>query len=234
DAFVTKVTPDGSGLDYSTYLGGSGTDDGEGIAVDGNGNAYVTGITFSGDFPTTATATQSTSGGGSDGFVAKLSKGIDIVADTNRDSKVTDADENGKDTFTKDRGAIFSVEYVDADNDGVPDGISFKDDGTPVETHDLAGHPSIVNTQDVAPVVIRKLGKLPAGSKVYLKWPEKEDIQSIYVFKNIAVNEEAIWGGLGDRVAGGAAQPLEEDITPYVSETEDRTFGIEGLFFPTA
>ncbi len=43
DAFVTKLNAGGAALVYSTYLGGSGNDDGYGIAVDGAGNAYVTG-----------------------------------------------------------------------------------------------------------------------------------------------------------------------------------------------
>jgi len=53
DAFVTKVSSDGATLLYSTYLGGSRTDYGNGIAVDTFGDAYVTGFTDSGDFPVT-------------------------------------------------------------------------------------------------------------------------------------------------------------------------------------
>src|ERR1019366_5431218 len=51
-AFVTKINPTGSALVYSTYLGGSGDDGGTGIAVDSAGNTYVTGNTWSTDFPT--------------------------------------------------------------------------------------------------------------------------------------------------------------------------------------
>lgn len=73
DAFVTKFNPTGSSLIYSTYLGGSATDVGFGIAVDASGNAYVTGSTSSTDFPFTLGAFQNSFGGGaSDAFVTKL------------------------------------------------------------------------------------------------------------------------------------------------------------------
>src|SRR6185503_5666206 len=52
DAFVTRLSSTGSALAYSTYLGGSNYDVGTAIAVDGNGNTYVTGWTYSSDFPT--------------------------------------------------------------------------------------------------------------------------------------------------------------------------------------
>jgi hypothetical protein len=72
DAFVTELNPTGTALVYSTYLGGTGDDVGRGIAVDGAGNAYVTGYTDSADFPTTAGAFQAAFGGGYDAFVTKL------------------------------------------------------------------------------------------------------------------------------------------------------------------
>ena len=60
DAFVTELNPTGSGLVYSTYLGGSGNDEGYPIAVDTSGNFYVTGLTYSSNFPTTPGAFQTT------------------------------------------------------------------------------------------------------------------------------------------------------------------------------
>ena len=83
DAFVAKLSADGSALAYSTFLGGTGFEIDQGfdtlarrvgeIAVDAEGNAYVTGSTTSADFPTTAGAFQTTHAGGMDVFVTKLS-----------------------------------------------------------------------------------------------------------------------------------------------------------------
>lgn len=82
NAFVTKLNSAGTGLIYSTYLGGSGGmcgtyganggDRGVGIAVDALGNAYVAGMTSSSDFPTTPGAFQTALLGQGDAFVTKL------------------------------------------------------------------------------------------------------------------------------------------------------------------
>jgi hypothetical protein len=73
DVFVTKLNASGSGLVYSTYIGGSDGDGGSGIAVDGSGNAYVTGQTDASNYDVTPGAFQTTYGGGTyDVFVTKL------------------------------------------------------------------------------------------------------------------------------------------------------------------
>jgi uncharacterized repeat protein (TIGR01451 family) len=88
NAFVAQLTPDGAGLVFSTYLGGSDATEGNGIAVDGSSNIYLTGWTRSSDFPTTANAFQSTNRTfngyfyTSTGFVSKISPGaadVDIA-----------------------------------------------------------------------------------------------------------------------------------------------------------
>ncbi len=72
DAFVLKLNAAGSGLSYSTFLGGTQMDDALGIALDAGGDAYVTGQTVSSDFPLTAGAFDTTRGGDYDAFVSKL------------------------------------------------------------------------------------------------------------------------------------------------------------------
>ncbi|MEH1835805.1 MAG: SBBP repeat-containing protein [Nostoc sp.] len=72
DVFVTKVDLQGNGLIYSTYLGGSDSEVGRGIAVDNFGNAYITGDTSSNNFPV-KNALQNTYGGNGDAFVTQLS-----------------------------------------------------------------------------------------------------------------------------------------------------------------
>ena len=60
DAFITKLNTSGTALVYSTYLGGTSTDQASAIAVDSSGDAYVTGSTNSATFPTTVGAFQTT------------------------------------------------------------------------------------------------------------------------------------------------------------------------------
>ncbi|MBI3909560.1 MAG: SBBP repeat-containing protein [Armatimonadetes bacterium] len=74
DAFVARVRADGTGLDYCGYIGGSGADYGNGVAVDSAGNAYVVGYTASTEatFPETVGPDLTHNGGSFDAFVAKV------------------------------------------------------------------------------------------------------------------------------------------------------------------
>lgn len=71
DAFVSKLNAAGSAFVYSTYLGGADHEFGSDIALDGSGNAFIAGDTWSDDFPT-ANAIQSAFGGGIDAFALKM------------------------------------------------------------------------------------------------------------------------------------------------------------------
>jgi len=86
DAFVTKLGSSGDALIYSTFLGGSDDDDANAIAVDDNGNAYVSGSTASTDFP--ILNPYQTDQGGEDAFVTMIG-----VPDTDVDG-VPDIDDN--------------------------------------------------------------------------------------------------------------------------------------------
>lgn len=92
DGFVTKLNATGTALIYSTYLGGSGDDRCNKIAVDSSGNAYVAGETTSSNFPT-ANALQGTFGGGlSDAFVTKINaEGSALVYSTYLGGEIFDA-----------------------------------------------------------------------------------------------------------------------------------------------
>ena len=72
DAFVAKMNAARTLWLYTVYLGGSGMDSGKAIAVDASGNAYITGVTGSPDFPVTSGALSAYNSGEEDAFVAKL------------------------------------------------------------------------------------------------------------------------------------------------------------------
>src|SRR5262245_16930136 len=79
DAFITKLKSDGSAFVFSTYLGGSHGDDSQSLAIDGNGDVYVTGLTSSTDFPTASPLQGANAGGNAtsgkasyDAFVSKF------------------------------------------------------------------------------------------------------------------------------------------------------------------
>ena len=72
EAFITKVNWNGSDILYSTFIGGGGWDYGKGIVIDSNENAYITGRTYSSDFPTTSGVYDDSYNASADLFVSKL------------------------------------------------------------------------------------------------------------------------------------------------------------------
>jgi Beta-propeller repeat len=79
EVYVTKLNGAGAALVYSTYLGGTGNDGAFGVAVNPSGNAYLTGVTDSLNFPTTPGAFQTAKAGGTDAFVTELSAAGDTL-----------------------------------------------------------------------------------------------------------------------------------------------------------
>ncbi|MEE9167490.1 MAG: SBBP repeat-containing protein, partial [Candidatus Neomarinimicrobiota bacterium] len=91
DVFVAKLNSTGTGLTYSTFLGGSGVDWGLSLALDTSGNSYVSGYTESSSFPTTSGAYQTSFGGPRDVFVTKLnSTGTSLIYSTFLKGSTTD------------------------------------------------------------------------------------------------------------------------------------------------
>ena len=118
DAYVTKINATGSALVYSTYLGGSGSEEGRGIAVDASGNAYVAGNTDSTNFPV-ANAFQPTNQGGSDMFVTEINAlGNAFIYSTYLGGKKSDVD---KSIALDSRGSV----YITGDNTGGTTGGPF-------------------------------------------------------------------------------------------------------------
>ncbi len=81
DAFVAELDGAGSAIVAASFLGGSGTDFGRGIAVDGAGNTYVTGSTSSAAFPGVGgSSLQPSIGGSTDGFVVEIGSPAEVPA----------------------------------------------------------------------------------------------------------------------------------------------------------
>jgi hypothetical protein len=72
NAFLAKISPSGSAIVYSTFLGGSGSDGASGVTVDHLGDAYIAGGTASTDFPTVNALQPTFGGGSSDAFVTEI------------------------------------------------------------------------------------------------------------------------------------------------------------------
>ena len=132
DAFVAKIRSDGTGLIYSGYIGGSYYDSGHGIAVDGSGNAYVTGLTDSRIFPEIV-GPDLTFNGSIDAFVAKVKSdgtgliycgyiggsgndyGLAIAVDGSGNASVTGFTNSSETTFPVSRGPDLTYNGGDYD-----------------------------------------------------------------------------------------------------------------------
>ena len=112
DVFLTKFSSSGS-VQWSTYLGGSSTDHGNGVATDGSGNAFVTGYTWSFNFPTSNAAYASHSGAYVDAFVMKFSSSGSVQWSTYLGGSNTD---RGHGVATDGSGNVFVTGYTHSFN----------------------------------------------------------------------------------------------------------------------
>jgi hypothetical protein len=128
DAFVTKLNADGSALIYSTYLGGNNLDDGNAIAIDPDGNAYVTGLTLASDFPVTSNAFEQDYIGNSDAFLSKINAaGTQLVYSTYLGAG---GDDKGRCVFVKNGFAYVGLECSSLDFPTTSDAFNTTNNGS--------------------------------------------------------------------------------------------------------
>ncbi len=109
DVFVAVLNSTGSALRFSTYLGGTGSDAGRGIALSAQGSIFVAGQTVSANFPV-QNAVQGTSGGGNEAFIVKFGP-----------ESGADVDGDGLGDFCDNCPAVSNATQADRDGDGVGD-----------------------------------------------------------------------------------------------------------------
>ncbi len=127
DVFVTKLNASGTGLVYSTFLGGSGYDQARYVVVDASGSACVVGGTTSSNFPTTSNAFDRTANGGQDVFVTTLnSAGSGLLYSTYLGGTGTDegyACALGPDAEQGFKQVVYVSGHTDSTNFPVPGGF---------------------------------------------------------------------------------------------------------------
>ncbi len=126
DAFVTRVTPDGSSLAYSTFLGGSGRDQAHAVAIGPTGDTYVTGEAESSDFPTSAGALDRVLNGYGDAFVTRLAAGGGMVYSTLIGGTV---DEEGFGLAVDGSGRAYVTGYTGSADFPVTTGAAYRAEG---------------------------------------------------------------------------------------------------------
>lgn len=137
DAFVTKINPTGTGLVYSTYLGGTDdVDRGWDIAIDGLGNAYIAGDTKSDNFPVTDAIQPNYGGGYVNAFASKLNPaGTALVYSTYLGGTAFDG---GRAIAVDGNGSAYIAGYASSDNFPVTPGAFQMQNGGGFEHHDDA------------------------------------------------------------------------------------------------
>jgi hypothetical protein len=131
DCFVLKLAPFDASPMYSTYIGGEATESGESIALDESGNIYLTGYSFSSDFPTVNALDDTSDGGLGDCIVLKLpdnsdtdGDGLSDYAEVQLGTNRFEADSDGDMLDDGDEVNIHGTNPSnnDTDSDGMPDG----------------------------------------------------------------------------------------------------------------
>ena len=148
-----------------------------------------------------------------------------IVADTDRNGSITNADLPGRAAWTTARGALYMVNVDDDKRSaaGTSDSVEFDKDSAAVIIDDKVnkgGDPS-----DITPVLIKPIGGFNAATDtVVIKTATLDQMKAIHIFGRSTPGQAALAGG-------PAATSTEVDITALVSATQNTTIGIEGLKF---
>ena len=229
DVFITKLNAEGTGIVYSTYLGGNDRDYGYGIAVDSAGNAYVAGRTISSDFPVVH-AIDDSGNGEYDAFVTKLNaEGTSIVYSTYLGGSSSDyangiaVDSGGNAYITGWTWSLdFPVEHaIDDSGNGVADTFITKLFSesvsiTPTPTPAPSPDPTVTPTTTGTPTAITlayfnaKAGK---DGRVTLMWETATEVGNagfnLYRSKDedgdyVKINKDGIIPARGDAVSGAS------------------------------
>ena len=153
---------------------------------------------------------------------------LDLDVDTNRDAIVqqNNLDDSMEQSFSKDRGAIFMVNYDSDDPGSSPDSISFMSGGEPDIEEDLKiNGPDDV--RDIGHLIVRGPG--PKQGLKFLLRADAEDLQAVHIFQERVANEHTLWGGWNAH-KGDSGQKVM-DITNTVVANTDKNLGIEALYF---
>ena len=212
DAFVAKLNPEGSELRFSTFLGGSQSDEGNTIAIDNGRNVYVAEATHSLDFPIWS-ASQLTKGDpsiGKDAFISSILCADDIGGDSDSDGVCDDieddapnnGDGNGDGTPDREQNQVTSLpNAVDSQfvtlvsSEGVLSEVkAFRPMTSP------AGATFPVGTFHFTVKGLAKGG----GTKVTLTLPASASVNSYYKYGPTANNSSANWYGFGFNGTVGA------------------------------
>jgi hypothetical protein len=165
---------------------------------------------------------------------------VELYGDTDRDGSAADADRLGRAQWTKNRGAIFTVNYdrhgtrTGAGGLPAPDAIEFDDNGNPVNEDWVVDNPT--DAMDLAPLLIQPIGPLPTNWTVFLKVPNVDDRRRFHLFKQILAGQTAIWGAATTSAPQGVATGPEVEITRWVQPSSPDylglsiVMGLEGLF----
>ncbi len=226
NAFVAKLNPAGTSLVYSTYLGGAGTDSGNGIALDSANAAYVTGSTNSSNFPL-AGAIQSSLAGGTDAFVTKLNATGNVIAYSTYLGGASD--DRGSSIAVDSTGAAYiagntnstnfpTVSAFQAANGGAPDGFVAKLNpaGTALVYSTYLGGSGVENVELGRSIAVDSSGSAyVAGTTSSVNFPTSQPMQAAlngsqdaFVVKLTAAGSALVYG----TYLGGSSIDFGESI----------------------